>query len=172
MAHVPQRPVEDRQRREAQEVELHEPDRLDVVLVELRQDRVRAGLHVQRAEIGELARRDQHAAGVHADVARQAFQLLGEFEQLPHFLLRRLALDEQRLRLARVDDVGVAILLARRRPLQQHQLAGLERNQLRDAVDEQVRHVEHAADVAHRRARGQRAERRDLRHRVRAVLRS
>ena len=49
-------------------------------------------------------------------------------------------------------------------------LAGLERNELGDAVAEEVRQVEHAADVANRRLRGHRAERRDLRHGVGAVL--
>ena len=47
-----------------------------------RHRRCRARLHVQRAEVGELARRDQHAAGVHADVARHALELLGQREQL------------------------------------------------------------------------------------------
>ena len=114
LAHVAQRPVEDRQRRQAEEVELDQADRLDVVLVELRHRRLRARLHVQRAEIGELARRDQHAAGVHADVARQAFELRGERQQLAHLLLVGLALVDQRLDLARVDDVGFRLALARR----------------------------------------------------------
>ena len=57
---------------------------------------------VQRAEVGELARRDQHAARVHADVARQALELLAELEQLAHLVLLLLALGEQRLHLARV----------------------------------------------------------------------
>ena len=80
--HVAQRPVEDRERGEAEEVELDEADRLDVVLVELRDDRVRARLRVQRAEIGELARRDQHAARVHADVAGETFERFGERQEL------------------------------------------------------------------------------------------
>ena len=109
-AHVADRPVEDRQRGEAQEVELDEADRLDVVLVELRQDRVGVGLHVQRAEVGELAGRDQHAARVHADVARQALELLRRASSsCAHFLLGGLALVEQRLDLARVDDVGLGL---------------------------------------------------------------
>ena len=99
LADVAQRPVEDRQRRQAEEVELDEADRLDVVLVELRHRRLRAGLDVQRTEIGELARRDQHAARVHADVARQPFELAGERQQLAHLFLVRFALVEQRLRL-------------------------------------------------------------------------
>ena len=88
-AHVADRPVEDGERGQAEEVELHQADRLDVVLVELRDDGVGVGLHVQRAEVGELARRDQHAARVHADVARQALELLGEREQLAALPPRR-----------------------------------------------------------------------------------
>ena len=61
----------------------------------------------------------------------------------------------------RLDLAGLA---------QRDLLAGLERDQLGDAVAEEVRQVEHAADVAHRGLRGHRAERRDLRHRLGAVL--
>ena len=92
--HVAQRPVEDRERGETEEVELDEADRLDVVLVELRDDRVRARLRVQRAEIGELARRDQHAACVHADVAGETFERFGERQELADFLLLLLALGD------------------------------------------------------------------------------
>ena len=165
--HVADGPVEDRQRRESEEVELHEPDRLDVVLVELRDDRVGVRLHVQRAEVGELAGRDQHAARVHADVARKAFELLGERQELAHFLLGALALVDQRLDLARVDHVGLGLAFA---PLERHELARLEGNELGDAVDERIRKVEDAADIAYGGFGGERAERRDLRHRVGAVL--
>ena len=166
-AHVPDRPVEDRERGEAQEVELDEPDGFDVVLVELRQDRVGVRRHVERTEIGELAGRDQHAACVHAHVARQSFQLLGQLQQLPHFLLGGFALVDERLDFARVHHVGFRV---RGAPLQRHELARLKRNQLGDAVDERVGEVEHAPDVAHRGFRRQRAERDDLRHGVGAVL--
>jgi hypothetical protein len=90
--HVAQRPVEDRERGETQEVELHETDRLDVVLVELRHERVRSGLRVERAEVGELAGRDQHAARVHPDVARQSLERLREREELADLFLLLLPL--------------------------------------------------------------------------------
>ena len=45
------RPVDDRQRAQAEEVELDEADRLDVVLVELRDDAVAAAFGVERREI-------------------------------------------------------------------------------------------------------------------------
>ena len=93
---------------------------------------------------------------MHADVARESLERLGERQQLANLLLLLLTLGEQRL-----HRTGVA---------QRDQLAGLERDQLRDAVAEQVRQVQHPADVAHRRLRGHRAERGDLRHRPGAVL--
>ncbi|VWC24279.1 hypothetical protein BTE28158_06003 [Burkholderia territorii] len=149
-------PVEDGQRREAQKVELHETDRFDVVLVVLADDTAVVALRVQRAEIGQLAGRDQHATGVHPDVTRQAFDALREVEQLVHFVLVVVALLQLRLFLHRVGDG--------------HVLARLERDQLRDAVGEHVAEVEHAADVAHGGLRGHRAEGGDLRHGVRAVF--
>jgi hypothetical protein len=75
------RQLQDGQRGQAQKVELHQADGLHVVLVVLADGRVAAGLLVQRAEVGQLARRDQHAAGVHADVARHALELLRQLEQ-------------------------------------------------------------------------------------------
>ena len=44
-------PVDDRERSQPKEVEFHEPDLLDVVLVELRHDARAAGLAVERREI-------------------------------------------------------------------------------------------------------------------------
>src|SRR6185295_17767192 len=46
-------PVEDGERGEAEEVEFHQADRLDVVLVELRDDVGRVLGGIQRAEVGE-----------------------------------------------------------------------------------------------------------------------
>jgi hypothetical protein len=64
------------QRGQAQKVELHQADGLHIVLVKLAHRRLAARLLVQRAKIGQLARRNQHATGVHADVARHALELL------------------------------------------------------------------------------------------------
>jgi hypothetical protein len=87
---------------------------------------------------------------VHADVARQAFELLGEIEQLPDLLFLLVALRQHGLLLERVGNGDV--------------LAWLGRNELGDAVAEGVAQVEHPPDVAHRGARGHGAEGRDLRH--------
>ena len=154
--HEAQRPVEDRERREPEKVELHEPDGLDVVLVVLR-DRALGPLRaVERAEVGELARRDEHAARVHADVAGHALDLLGQLEQVAGVLLGLLALAQPRLHLAR--------------HLERDELARLEGDQLREFVGAVVAPLHHAADVADDSLRGHRAEGRDLRHRLVAVL--
>ena len=155
LADVAHRAIQDRQRGQSQEVELDQADRLDVVLVVLRHHAGIAALGVQRAKIGQLAGRDQHAAGVHADAARDALDLLRQRQQLPHLFLVFLALGQQRLFLQRIGN--------------RHQLARLERNQLGNAVAEVVAHVEHAADVAHRALGRHGAEGGDLRHRILAV---
>ena len=89
------RQFDDGQVAQAEKVELDQADGFHVVLVELgHRHCLGAGGHVQRAEVGQLARRDQHAAGVHADVAGHAFELARQLEQLAHFLLVVVALLE------------------------------------------------------------------------------
>ena len=152
-AHVAHRPVENGERGEAEEIELHQPDGLDIVLVQLRDDAGAAFGRIQRAEVGELAGRDEHAAGMHADVARQALEFFAQGEQLPDLILLFLALRQQRLHGARIGQRDGA--------------PGLHRDQL---VAEVVAEIEHAAAVAHHRACRHGAEGDDLRHAVRAVL--
>ena len=159
--------LEDRQRRQAEEVELDQADRLDVVLVELAHRAGAARLHVERAEVGDLARRDQDAAGVHADVAHQALGLLGEREQLGDLDFVPLALLDLGRFAARIDDAVVGPL---GRPLQRHRPARRRRHELGDRVDVAVAHAQHPADVAQRRLRRHRPEGGDLAHRVAPVL--
>ena len=73
---VAHRAIEDRQCGQTQEVELHQADRFDVVLVVLRDHAGVAALRVKRTEIGQFAGRDQHATSVHADVTGDALDLL------------------------------------------------------------------------------------------------
>jgi len=154
LVHVAHRPVEDRERGEAEEVELDEARLLDVVLVELAHHRRRAFGAIERREVREPPGRDEHAARVHAHVAREALQRLRERHQLGDFLL----LLHQLLQL-RLDEES---LLERD--------ADLEGNQLRDAVHLAVGHREHASHVAHDRLRRHRAEGRDLRDALGAVF--
>ena len=161
--------LQDGQRGQAQKVELHQADGLHVVLVELAHGGFAARLLVQRAEVRELARGDQHAAGVHADVARHAFELAREFQQRLHIVLGRFARGQLGLGLDRVHEL-VILLAVRRWQLQRDGDAGLVRDQLADAVTKAIAHVEHAAHVAHGGARGHGAEGDDLAHGLLAVL--
>ena len=104
------RQLQDRQRRQAQKVELHQADGLDIVLVELAHRAVAARLHVERAEVGDLARRDQHPAGMHADVAHDAFHPFGQRQQLGHFFFVLLALLDLGRFAARVDHARVGVV--------------------------------------------------------------
>ena len=73
--------LQHRQRLEAEEVELHQPRRLDIFHVELGDRHVRARIAVERDQLVERAVADDHAGGVGRGVARQAFQLHRQVEQ-------------------------------------------------------------------------------------------
>jgi hypothetical protein len=158
--------LQDGQRGQAQEVELHQADLLDVVLVELADRRVAAGLLVERAEVGDLARRDQHAPGVHADVAHHALDTLGQAEQGRHLFLGRLALLQLGRLQAGVDQLGIGLL---RHLGQRHMLARRRRDQLGDGIHMAEAHAQHPAHVAQRGLGGHGAEGGDLAHGLAAV---
>ena len=88
--------LQNRQRSQPQKVKLHQANRFHIVFVKLADSRVAAGLLVQRAKVGEFARRNQHAAGMHANVARQAFELAGQFQQGLDVVFFGFALSENR----------------------------------------------------------------------------
>ena len=132
-----QRPVENRQRGQSEKIELHQPDLLDVVLIELRNRVFRTGGAVQGTEIAEFAGRYQHPACVHPDVTRQALQLFGERQQFARFFIRIFPLLEPRFHFAR--------------HLQRNEFAGLERDEFRQFVGAPVTPLHHAAYVAHHR---------------------
>ncbi len=67
------RELQDGQRGQAQEVELHQAHILDIVFIKLADSRLATRLLIQRAKIGELAGRNQHTTRMHADVACHAF---------------------------------------------------------------------------------------------------
>ena len=66
---------QNRKRGQTQEVELHQANGFDIVLVILRYHRVRTVGNVKWCEIGERARCDQYPTRMHADIARNAFEL-------------------------------------------------------------------------------------------------
>jgi len=157
------------QRGQAQKVKLHQADRLHVVFVVLTHRRITARLLVQRAKIGQLARCNQHAARVHADVARQSLQFTSQFQQRVHVFFFGLALGQHGLGLNGIDQFVVFF------PVSGWQLQGdshtrLVGNELADAVAKGVAHVEHAAHVTNGGTRCHGAKGGDLADRVFAVF--
>ena len=124
---------------------------------------------VQRAKVGELARRNQHAAGMHADIARQAFEFARQLQQRAHVFFFAFALSKNRLGLQRVNHL-VVFIAVRRRQLQRYRLARLVGNQLGDAVAKAVGKIKHTAHVTNDRPRRHGAEGHDLADRLFAVL--
>jgi len=160
------RPVDDRQRAQAEEVELDQPDRFDVVLVELRDQAFAAGFREHRRVVRQRAGCDDDAAGMAAGVARQVLELEREIDQLLDVLIGRI----QRLELG---DYAIGFLARFVRAAERILERQVERNlrqQLGDAVDLAVRHAQHAAGVAQHRLRRHRAVGDDLADAVAAVL--
>ena len=151
-----QRLLDDGQRLEAEEVELHEAGRLDELPVELRDRHVRARITIDGHELVERAVADHHAGGVRRGVAVEAFELLRDFEQ------------------ARDDGLAVALLLqlglAGNGIGERNRIGRIVRNELAEAVDLAVRHLQHASDVAQHGARLQLSVRDDLRDAIVAVF--
>jgi hypothetical protein len=81
------RPIDDRQRSKSQKIEFDEPDRLNVVLVELGNELRAAVFTIQRSEVRQLPGRDNDAAGVLARIAREAFQRSREVNNRRHLLV-------------------------------------------------------------------------------------
>ena len=163
------RDLQDGECGQPQEVELHQANRLHIVLVVLTDCRFAAGLLVERAKIGQLARGDEHTAGVHADVAGHALQLAGQLQQGLDVFFFGLTFGQQRLSLTGID-VFVILLAVGRRQLQRDVGARLVGNELGNAIAKGVAHVQHTPHIAHHTARGHGAESGNLAHGVLAVL--
>ena len=146
VVHGTQRPIDDRQRLQAEKIELDETDRLDVVLVELRQRRA-ARLVIDRHELRQRLRRDDDAASVRTSVAREPLERAREIDQRPYLLVLL-------VELAQLVLIGQRFFESD---------TNLERNQLRDAIDVTVWVTEHAAYVTDDSTRRHRSERNDLR---------
>ena len=111
---------------------------------------------VERAKISEPAGRNQHAAGVHANIARQVFQSAGQIEQLAHLFFILDAFLQLGFRLNRLGQRQRFILF--------------KRNQFGKLVAEGIGQVEHAPDVADDRFGRHRPESGNLRNGVFAVF--
>ena len=81
---VVERPVDDGEGAQAEEVEFDEADGFDVVFVELGGNRRPRAFAVERREVGEFGRGDDDAACVFADVARQAFEGEADVDDFAH----------------------------------------------------------------------------------------
>ena len=146
--------LDDGERAQSEEVELHQPRRLHVVLVELGDDVAAGRIAVQRREVGEHRGGDHHAAGVHAGIAGQTLERARQVDEVSHLVLALVQALELRLLLQRAIERD----------------AELEGNELGDAVNVAVGHAEHATDVAHHGLRGHGAVGDDLRHALAPVL--
>ncbi len=97
-ANQPQRFMNHRQRRQAEEVHLQQADLVDGLHV-VRGDNFVVLIAAQRHQVGQRLRSNHHTGGVHARATRQAFQLAGNVDQLAD--LRVVLIDLlQRLRLS------------------------------------------------------------------------
>ncbi|VGP95794.1 hypothetical protein SB00610_04683 [Klebsiella quasipneumoniae subsp. similipneumoniae] len=148
-----QRPVNDSERTQTEEVEFHQPGVFHVVFVKLGNRMQPLLIAIQRGEVGDLGRCDNHAARMLTGVSRHPFQLTRHVDQRFHFFVRLVDLRQLRLGLEGFR--------------QRH--ARIGRHQLGDAVDKAVRVTQHAAHVADDRFRRHGTEGDDLRYRVAAI---
>ena len=147
--------AQQRQRLQAEEVELHQARGLDPLHVELGHPHPGLRIAVERHQLFEGTVADDDAGGVGRGVPVQALELLRDLHEagddrllLDRLLELRLALDG----LDQGDGVGRVL-----------------RHELGQLVDLPVGHLQHAADVAQHAAGEQRAEGDDLRHLTLAV---
>jgi hypothetical protein len=73
---------QNRQRLQAEEVELHQPRLLDPFHVELGDRHVGARIAIERDQFGQRPVADDDAGGVRRGVAVEPFELLGDVEQV------------------------------------------------------------------------------------------
>ena len=124
------------QRCQPQKVKLNQADVFHIVFVKLTHRRITTGLLVQRAEISQLTRGDQHTPSVHADVSSHAFELLRHVQQRTNVFLTLQALCQLRFLLDRLCDGDVG--------------ARLVWDQLGDPIAKAIGKVHHTPDVSNR----------------------
>ena len=162
---VAERPVDDGQRAQAKEVEFDQPHRFDVVFVELGGDARAGAFAVERGKVGEFGRRDDHTAGVLADVARKSLKLQRGVDDFAHFFVFFVELLH---RFRAQFGFFLAFRAATERVRQGYAQDG--RHGGNQFIDHRIRHAEDAADVAQHRFRRHRAVRGDLRDALCAVF--
>ena len=157
------RPLDDRQRAQAEKIELDQPDLLEILHVQLGDDTLGVRHPEQGDIIRQRPRRDDDAASVLADIARQAFQQQAHVHDRAHILL-----------LASCAQLGNRIegvlKLGSAGGTSLHLEGGRGRDHLSDAVAETVRVAHDPGNVTHHRARRHRAIGNDLPDTVCTVL--
>ena len=122
----------------------------------MRRRKFGARIVIERDEVYERTVRNHHAGGVGACVAVKALQRARDLYEFAH---------------ARVcGNLFIKFRLARYRLIQRRRFRRIERDQFRETVNLAVRHLHHAADIAHHGLGLQRTEGDDHRHAVSAVL--
>ncbi|MNF44176.1 hypothetical protein D3C84_252820 [compost metagenome] len=149
-----QRPVDDRQGPQTEEVELHQTGRFNVVLVELGHQTVTGLIAIDWREVSQFGRRNNHTTGVFTNVTHNAFELARHFPDFRSFFIN---LDEV------TEDFFLLVGF-----FQGH--ADFERNHLRQTIRQAVGLALHPRHVAHHRLGGHGTEGDDLAHGVAAVL--
>ena len=148
-----QRPINDGQGAQAEEVELHQTGSLHVILVELGYQTTTLVIAIDGRKVGEFGRCDHHTTGVLTDVTGNAFELASHLPDLGGFLVDLEKVPENFFLLERF--------------LQGH--ADFKRDHLRQAIRQAVRLALHPRHVAHHGFGGHGAEGDDLAHGVAAV---
>src|SRR6185437_630749 len=149
-----ERPIDDGECAQSEEVELHQAGGFDIVLVELGHDTRAILIAIQRRVVGQHRGRDHDASGVHAGVPGDAFERAREVDEVFDFLFGVIEALELGLFGERIVERD----------------AELKGDELGDAVDEAVGVAQHTADVAYHRLRRHGAVRDDLRDTLAAVL--
>ena len=148
--------LQDRQRLEAKEVELHQPRAFAIFHVELRDRHIGARIAIERHELRKRSVTDHHASGMSGAVPRQPFKLHREIEQPPHL----------RIRLVFCGQFGNAVQGA----LESPGVGGMVGNQLCEPVHLAIAHLEHPARILQHSARLQSPESDDLGDLVAAIF--
>ena len=127
-----QRPVNNRQCAQTEEVKLHQTGIFHVVFIKLCDRVIPFRVAVKRCEIGNFCRRDHHTTCVFTGVTCHPFQDARHIDQRPDFLIGLIHLAELRL--------------CRKGFFQCH--TGIRRHQFGNSVDKPVRMPQHTADIA------------------------
>ena len=148
-----QRPVNDGERTQAEEVELHQPGIFNVVFIKLGNRMLARFVAVKRGKIGNFSWRDHHPTRMFTGVTGDPFELTRHVDQRFNLFVRLINFRQLRLGFKRFR--------------QRH--TRVRRHQLGNAVHKAVRMAQHTANVADNRFRRHGTEGNNLRYRIATV---